>query len=69
MDETHGVVAWKNKILKSIREHIRCKKKNHPTEQLATDLLAPRLLVIQNAVGSGEHDDTELRRRGFEREY
>jgi hypothetical protein len=32
---------------------------DHPTEHLATDLLAASLLVIQNAVGGGEHDDTE----------
>ena len=31
------------------------------TEDLAADLLAPRLLVIENAVGSGQHDDSKLR--------
>ena len=30
------------------------------TEHLATDFLAPGLFVIQNAIGSGEHDDTKL---------
>ena len=29
------------------------------TEDLAADLLAPRLLVIENAVGSGQHDDSK----------
>jgi|MDSW01.1.fsa_nt_gb hypothetical protein len=31
------------------------------TEDLAADFLAPRLLVIENAVGSGQHDDSKLR--------
>lgn len=30
------------------------------TKHLSTDFLAPRLLVIQNAVRGGEHNDTKL---------
>ena len=49
------------------RKHSVCvysdERKSNPTEHLATDLLAPRLLVIHDAVGSGHHDHTELLER------